>query len=228
MDRKTHKALISQYLELGGNSTLIKNISSFSLANHAKLKYHIKQLLGSKEIGVEKADEEIKPEIQVAPPAKRKSAFSDLISNYPEDLHEVFKNRYNYWLESCSIKLKLNAVPIDDQDRAYELQCLLFEKLDGLDKCQEILDYYTEHKRILPTHSNKDFTNLTAMELLKKRNNLRSNISKREKTLRKIESELSETAPDYRLRLHLYNRKREQLEVYKNELKEVDVIIKAS
>lgn len=225
MNRDTHKKLYDHYLSHGGDAKKVQLYKSFSCANHAKLKYFVKQL----NIIFPKVDpvkiQEPKKEI-IKSVKERKSIFSDLISNYPKELHGAFKDRYDYWLNACSLKIELNEVHYSDEETAYEIQVKLWDCLEKMDRCQEALTHYRENKRILETISTADFSKLSAMELLKKRNSTRSNITKRKSTIRKLEELLPKhTNPNYRKKLHQINLKIEQLRKIENELQILEELI---
>lgn len=228
MDRDAHKILIEQYLSLGGSAQKVKAISSFSLGNHAKLKYFIKQL-NAKPVEVTNTPVvklSTPPAGNSALPEKRKSIFSDLISHYPVDLHHAYKMRYEHWLEACSLKVMLNDVDVKDEETALEIQWKIFDNLEAMDKYQKALEYYGKNKRILETETKANFDDLSPIELIKKRQNIRSNISKRMKTFKKMESELPKKgADDYNLKLHLLNRKKEEIQQLKNMVTKLDEMI---
>lgn len=229
MDRKAHKELLNKYSSLGGDQTMVKKLSSFSLVNHSKIKYLIKQL--DIQVNADKT-KEIEFDAETLEPPKqievqeRKSKFSDLISNYPQELHSVFKRRSDHWLSACSLKQQLNSLEKKDETTALKIQWKILENIEAMEECQKALDYYQDHKRILPTKTDKSFSDLNPLDLLKKRNNLRSNITKRSKTLKQMESDLPEKgSKEYNLKLHLVNRKREQLQEYINQVTELDKLI---
>lgn len=229
MDRKTHKELLSKYSSLGGDQIMVKKLSSFSLVNHSKIKYLIKQLTTqtnteqTKEIEFNAETPEAPEQIEVQ---ERESKFSDLISNYPQELHSVFKRRSDHWLSACSLKQQLNSVAKMDETTALKIQWKILENIEAMEDCQKALDHYKNHKRILPTKTDKSFSDLNPLDLLKKRNNLRSNITKRAKTLKQMEADLpGKESKEYNLKLHLVNRKREQLQEYINQVTELDKLI---
>jgi hypothetical protein len=228
MDRNTHKNLLDHYLKNGGDAKKVKLISAFSSANHAKLKYFIKQLnIDLPEVAEVKGTktEEISTKT-IVPPKQKNSIFSDLISNYPKELHSAFKMRYEHWLEACSIKIQLNDVDIRDEKKALEIQWLLMNQLDAMDKCQRALEYYKVNKRVLETETKATFENLTPMELIKRRNNLRSSITKRTATMKRMEKELPDlNDPKYNLKLHLLNRKKEEIQKLENMVSKLDEMI---
>lgn len=229
MNRDAHKILIEQYLSLGGSAQKVKAISSFSLGNHAKLKYFIKQLNATPVDVAEEKGTKIteKSTKTVAPTEKQKnSIFSDLISNYPKELHHAFKMRYDHWLDACSLKIELNDVDLKDEEKALEIQCKLMRNLESMDQCQKALEYYQKNKRVLETETKSNFDNLSPLELIKKRNNLRSSISKRQVTLKKMEKDLpKKTDTKYNLKLHLLNRKKEEIQKLKNMVLKLDEMI---
>ena len=156
MNRESHKKLIEHYLSNGGDAKKIQLYKSFSLANFAKLKYFVKQLNIAIPEVTELEKTKPKPE-NIKSEKERKSIFSDLISNYPKELHSAFKKRYDYWLEACSLKVQLNNVHRTDEQTAYEIMVRLWDSLEKMDHCQKALDHYREHKRILETETISDF-----------------------------------------------------------------------
>lgn len=227
MNRESHKQLYNQYIANGGDVKKVQLYKSFSPANYAKLKYFVKQL----NIPIAeplKIEEEGKktPPIYRQQEKPRKGIFVDFISQYPKELHHAFKKRYEHWLEACALKAELNDVHRTDEETAYEIQCKLMDHLEKMDRYQEALDHYNKNKRIMITESLADFSNLSPMELLKKRNSARSNISKRKATIKKMEESLPKnTDPKYRQKLHQLNRKLEQLRVVENELEILDEMV---
>lgn len=224
MNREFHKKLYEHYLSNGGDVKKVLLYKTFSIANHAKLKYFIKQLNIVTTPDPVKDNEDKKEKVKS--PDHRKGIFADLISNYPKELHEAYKNRYEYWLNACSLKIELNNVHYSDEDTAYEIQAKLWDCLEKMDRCQEALDHYRDHKRILETKTLADFSKLSAIELLKKRNSIRSNITKRKSTIKKLEEMLPRhTDANYRKKLNQVNLKIEQLRKIENELVRLEEII---
>jgi len=224
MNQEIHKQLINQYISSGGNPEKIKAFQNFSVGNHAKLKYFIKQLGEIPEPIISIPNEAQEKPLQ--PAQKKQSIFSDLISNYPGELHQAYKQRYDYWLEACSLKIQLNTTPPGDEKTAFEIQSKMFAALDQLDKCQNALDHYKEYKRVLPIETKIDYGSLAPMELITTRNNLRSNITKRKSTISKMEASLPKSDhPNYKRDLHLLNRKKEQLQEYENRVEQLNKLI---
>lgn len=225
MNWEAHKELIEIYLSSGGDAKKIQLYKSFSNANHAKLKYFVKQL----KVDLPES-KPIKPEVKSAkiiPEEKnRKGIWNDLISQYPVELHKDYQNRYKYWLEACSLKVELNAVHRKDEKTAYELQEKIMFCFEKMDKAQKALQHYQDHKRIIKTETKADFSQLSPMELLLKRNSMRSNISKRNSTIDKMEESLPDaSSPDFKRKLHSLNRKKEQLQEILNELEILEEMV---
>ena len=88
-------------------------------------------------------------------------------------------------------------------------------------------DYYNEHKRVLPTETKTDFSQLSPAELILLRNNLRSNISHREKTLKKRIAELPpEDDKSFRTKKNFILNKTEEMNELKLQLEEIEKLIK--
>ena len=170
MNRAEHKRLIDKFLSLGGNKRIADSSSSFSLQNYAKIKYELKKL---QEVGGDNQEAESnrqeaggrKQETESVQP-KRKP-FDDLISEYPLELHSTYRKRWEVWLLACSLKTQLNEIGDADKEEqaAFELQMKIYECFQMLDICQNILKHYREHKRIMPTESKKDYSQMTELEL---------------------------------------------------------------
>jgi len=225
MNRQTHKELIEIYLSSGGDVKKIQLYKSFSPANHAKLKYFLKQikidLPDAKPVKIGAKTTTIIPEAK-----DRKGIWNDLISQYPIELHQDYQNRYKYWLEACSLKVELNAVHRKDEKTAYELQEKIMFCFEKMDKAQKALQHYQNHKRIIKTETKTDFSQLSPMELLLKRNSTRSNISKRNSTIARMEAILPNVSdPNFKRKLHSLNRKKEQLQELLNELEILEAMV---
>src|SRR5690606_26741426 len=138
--------------------------------------------------------------------------FLGLIAQYPAELHQTYRDAFNIWINVCSLKIKLNAMQPRDERRAFEVQTEMLEQMQDFDKLREALDHYNENKRILATESKSDFTNLSPLEILTRRNNLRGLITRRKQTIAKMEAELP-PADDltYYKKRSAINRKKEQL-----------------
>lgn len=229
MNRETHKELLEFYVVNGGDGKKVQLYKSFSAANHAKLKYFVKQLnIDVKVPNTAPVKKISEPVTKVNAPVEkqRKSIFSDFISQYPKELHSAFKQRYDHWLEACALKVELNEVHHSDEETAYNIQYKLLDHLEKMDRCQEALNHYNEHKRIMQTETIADFSKLSPNQLVLKRNVIRSNISKRKLTIKKMEDSLpNNSEPNYRKKLHQLNLKLEQLRVIENELRILDEMV---
>ena len=113
----------------------------------------------------------------------------DLIADYPVALHGVYRAKREAWLRACSLKLTLNAVPMEEEDKARELQRQLWQLFSAMDNYDVVLQYWRDHKKILEPQK-EDYSRLTPVELVQRRNTLRSNIVSREKSLAKWEEQV--------------------------------------
>ena len=223
---KTHQENIQDYLSNGGDPKVAKTLTLSNLQNRGRLSY----LLGKLKIKpAEKYDpgKVPDPEESAEPVKVRKSVFSDFISQYPTELHATYKKRYEVWLEACSLKVSLNEVPDKEVESALIIQDKIMHCFNDFDKCQEALDYFNEHKRVLATKSNKDFSKLTPREVLQLRNLIRSNISKRKNTLKKKLSEMPDPSDDrFKMKQNALNRKKEELQELELQESELNKLLK--
>ncbi|WP_313611418.1 hypothetical protein [Chryseobacterium arthrosphaerae] len=217
-----HQLNIELYLSSGGDPKLAVRYKAPTLDNRAKISYLLSQKNISYEkkedIPVQRLDIDNKPhEIIDAPvpvPVEpEKPKFLGLITQYPVELHSTYHDAFAIWLQLCSFKIKLNAVDPDDEVAAYSFQTKMLKHIEKFDKYKRVLDHYLENKRLLPTISKNDYSNMSVLELDRKKRNLAGLICRRKKTIAKMESLLpEETAPDYNRKLAAINNKLEQLE----------------
>jgi len=225
----THQQNLKTYLSLGGDPKKAKQLTAANLQNRAKVAYLISQLQPQIEAKptaptIHDSAIELTP---AAPPERKKGVFSDFISQYPVALHETYKKRYEHWLEACSLKVSLNEIPDQDSEAALIIQDKIMKCFSRFDVCQEALDYFNEKKRVLPVKSSQDFSQLSPVELLKLRNNLRSQITKRKATIHKKHSELPDPEADnFKVKQNALNRKIEELRELELQLKEVESLLK--
>lgn len=222
MNAQKHQELLQEYIAKGGDLKHSKSFKQFSLQNFAKLKYELKKL------GDPTPKEEIKPPPPTPEKAKtyRPKPFDDLILEYPPALHSIFKKRWEVWLEACSLKIQLGNIPEKEPQKAFDIQWKIYQCFQELDQCQTILNHYREHKRIMPTKTQKDLSIMSEMELFKHRNNLRTLITRRKQTINLLEKNLPEKEhQDYTKKLHHLNLKKEQLQQKINELLECDKLL---
>lgn len=168
-------------------------------------------------------------------PQTDKGGAADLIADYPVALHGVYRAKREAWLRACSLKLTLNAIPMEEEDKARELQRQLWQLFSAMDNYDVVLQYWRDHKKILEPQK-EDYSRLTPVELVQRRNTLRSNIVSREKSLAKWEEQVkreelrvkSEGGMSGRS-LWVLNekiaRKREEVEQMKLQVKEVEKLV---
>lgn len=231
-----HEENIKKYRELGGNENEILNLKFPSLQNRAKLVYLIKQIDSSIHKISNSEDEKLETiernncistvevsDIESTPSHK----MLGFISQYSVELHETYNKAFNSWLKACSLKIQLNAITQENEPEAYRIQCEIFNEFKSFDSHKKVLDFYNENKRLMPTDTISDFTNLKPLKLLQKRNNLRGLITRRRQTIEKKEAEL----PDkenvlYQKRLSALNKKKEELQELMLDLEKLNGLIK--
>lgn len=227
-----HQQNIELYLSSGGDPKLAARYKTPTLDNRAKLSYLVSQMkityekkesipVQSLDIDGQKVDKPQKgidvSDINVGDIPKNepeKPKFLGLITQYPVELHSTYHDAFAIWLKLCSLKIKLNAVDPEDEAGAYSFQTKMLRYIEKFDKHKRVLDHYLENKRILPTKSKNDYSNMSVLELDREKRNLAGLICRRKQTIAKMESMLPEvTAPDYNRKLAAINSKIEQLEV---------------
>lgn len=153
---------------------------------------------------------------------------TDWIADYPVALHGVYRAKQEAWLRACSLKLSLNQVPMEDEVKACEIQRQLWQLFETMDNCDVMLQYWRDHKKILEPVQ-EDYSRLTPMELVQRRNTLRSNIVSREKSLAKWEEQAKSEGGMSGRSLWVLNekiaRKREEVEQMKLQVKEIEKLM---
>lgn len=210
MDAVSFEKLKKAFLLLGGDSRVLKNIgSSTGLRAEALLKYHIRKLEDAKKVEQSSAKQSNRPKGQVYAPAFNSK---DFISEYPVELHAAYLRRREVFLEACSLKVQLNALADNEILQAGRLQWEIFHRFQEFDKYEKALRHYRDTKRIMPTETKEDFSDVPDKLLHLKLRNLRSLKTNRKKTLRKLKANLPEPdQPEFKMKLDEINRKIEEL-----------------
>lgn len=149
------------------------------------------------------------------------------MSAYPILLHPVYQRRIAAFYKAASLKVQLNQLPEDAEPDALKLQFQIWEAVKENDKCWTILRHYDDTGRIMPTESTTDFKELSPQELVNQRQKLYVNKSKRAKTIRIKEDDLSvETNPAKRLKLEEFIlKKKEELQAIENDIEQLTTMI---
>lgn len=218
--REQYKRLLSEYERLGGNLQGVPRF--YSLENEAKLKAKLKSLTHSP-LSESEGDN----------PQTDKSANSPcglhqidkLISDYPQTLHPVYLAKKNHWLQACSLKLQLNALPADQESQARALQQQLWHLFEEMDACDTVLDHWIKYKRILlPTAPSQEeaLDKLSPTQLVQRLHTLRSNIVSREKSLIKWRLQAAESEGENFTLIEKIFRKTEELKQLKLLVKTIE------
>ena len=226
--RAQYRQLVRELERLGGD---LRGVPAYySLEAEAKVRRIIKERQGG---GGEPPRAKDKGELPFAPTvggeqggeqAKRE----DLIADYPVALHGVYRAKREVWLRACSLKLTLNAIPMEEEDKARELQRQLWQLFEAMDNYDVVLQYWRDHKRILEP-VREDYSRLTPVELVQRRNTLRSDIVSREKSLAKWEEQAKREEGMSGRSLWVLQekiaRKREEVEQMKLQVKEIEKLM---
>lgn len=113
------------------------------------------------------------------------------IADYPLELHSIYNKRLATFLESCSLKVQLNALLDNEEEEALTIQFKIFNLMQENKHCWKILSHYDKTKEVLPLESTSDFENLSPAELWKIRQLKYQQLSRRKKSLEKFEKELA-------------------------------------
>lgn len=219
--REQYKRLLTEYERLGGNLQGVPRF--YSLENEAKLRREMSKLANKP---ISKLENELNPETdKLANSPCGSHQIDKLISDYPQTLHPVYLAKKNHWLQACSLKLSLNALPADQESQARTLQQQLWRLFEEMDACDTILDYWSKHKRILssanPTQE-EALDKLSPTQLVQRLHTLRSNIVSREKSLKKWRLQAAESEGENFTLAEKIFRKTEELEQLKLLVKTIE------
>lgn len=232
--REQYKRLLTEYERLGGNLQGVPRF--YSLENEAKLRREIRKLENEPIRKLENepisklANKQIS-KLENEPISKLENEPNRLISDYPQALHPVYLTKKNHWLQACSLKLSLNALPADQESQARTLQQQLWHLFEEMDACDTVLDYWSKHKRILsspvPTQE-EALDKLSPTQLVQRLHTLRSNIVSREKSLIKWRLQAAESEEENFTLAEKIFRKTEELEQLKLLVKTIEKKIEKS
>ena len=233
--REQYKRLLIEYERLGGNLQGVPRF--YSLENEAKLRREMSKLANKPISKLE--NESISPcgSHQIDKSANRqidKSAnrqIDKLISDYPQTLHPVYLAKKNHWLQACSLKLSLNALPADQESQARTLQQQLWHLFEEMDACDTVLDHWSKYKRILlPAAPSQEeaLDKLSPTQLVQRLHTLRSNIVSREKSLIKWRLQAAESEGENFTLAEKIFRKTEELEQLRLLVKTIEKKIEKS
>ena len=219
--REQYKHLLTEYERLGGNLQGVPRF--YSLENEAKLRREMSKLANLQMSKLANL-----PMSQCATPKKEDNPQSEgvrIIADYPQALHPVYLAKKNHWLQACSLKLSLNALPAHQESQARALQQQLWQLFEEMDACDTVLDYWSKHKRILsspaPTQE-EALDKLSPTQLVQRLHTLRSNIVSREKSLKKWRLQATESEEENFTLAEKIFRKTEELEQLKLLVKTIE------
>ena len=225
--REQYKRLLTEYERLGGNLQGVPRF--YSLENEAKLRREMSKLANKPISKLE--NEPISPcgSHQIDKSANRQ--IDKLISDYPHSLHPIYLAKKNHWLQACSLKLSLNALPAHQESQARTLQQQLWQLFEEMDACDTVLDHWLKYKRILlPDAPSQEeaLDKLSPTQLVQRLHTLRSNIVSREKSLKKWRLQAAESEGENFTLAEKIFRKTEELEQLKLLVKTIEKKIEKS
>ena len=107
------------------------------------------------------------------------------------DLHPLSQQQRANFQKAISLKLQLNEKHKDEEGVSLAL-CIEIEDLfDAIETAQKVLKHYVEHKVVLNIES-RNYSSLTAAQLIQSRNNKRISVSKYKKKVENFENDLGQ------------------------------------
>lgn len=223
--REQYKRLLIEFERLGGN---LQGVSRFfSLENEAKLRREMSKLANSR---ISKLGDIQESQNSSTTQPKTKEENIPLIVDYPPALHPVYLAKKTHWLQACSLKLTLNALPAKEEEKARNLQQQLWQLFEEMDTCDAILNHWTKYKRILTSVSPLEgaegglpdkLQHLSPVQLVQRLHTLRSNIVSREKSLKRWVRAAQAEENNFTLQEKIL-RKTEELEQMKLLVKKIE------
>ena len=237
--REQYKRLLIEYERLGGNLQGVPRF--YSLENEAKLKAKLKSLTPRSPLSESEGDN---PQSVTSSTSVPPLSFGEVVGNcrvseqgvriiadYPQSLHPVYLAKKNHWLQACSLKLSLNALPAHQESQARALQQQLWHLFEEMDACDTVLDHWLKYKRILlPAAPSQEeaLDKLSPTQLVQRLHTLRSNIVSREKSLIKWRLQAAESEEENFTLTEKIFRKTEELEQLKLLVKTIEKKIEKS
>jgi len=218
---------------------LLRNLAKETPANFLQMKYELKKALISSikpkiiaPPSVDKATEPVKPKVadsglmtQLVNQSEKKVFEKETMAMYPAELHSVYRERITKFYEACELKFKLNSLPAEAENEALQIILQLEDLWTRIDRCWLILEHWKTHNRLMPVEESEDFSKLSAVQLVVRRDRLETSISKRRKTIEGMQANHL-TDPENKVILNSLNRKLEQLQQLIIDLETVKQLLK--
>jgi hypothetical protein len=220
---------------------MLKAFKVENFSNFIKLKYELKRALNqghNPSLAPEKQEileipiipENSDPVIQVdyksIVAASEKVSFAkETMAMYPMELHPVYRQRISDFYEACELKFILNAQPEKAEKESLALIIKIEKLWDKIDRAWMVLEHWKDNARIMPFTTSVDYSTYTGIQLANEKDLLESRISKRDKTLKKLEEAL-DADPNNRTAANQYLIKKEALEQLKIDLETIKKLLK--
>lgn len=115
------------------------------------------------------------------------------INELPVELHPMFIQQKTDFHTACSSKIILDALEPEQEQEALELCIKIEELFDSIERAWKVFDYYIEHGTILNV-ATTNFSDLSAAQLIQRRNQLRTRLSKEKSKITAWNTALSQAA----------------------------------
>lgn len=123
--------------------------------------------------------------------AKNTSFYFYRLNELHVDLHPLSQQQRANFQKAISLKLQLNQLHPSEEGASLSL-CIEIEDLfDSIETAQKVLKHYVEHKVVLNI-APRNYSSLTAAQLIQSRNNKRISVSKSKKKVLIIENNLGQ------------------------------------
>lgn len=121
---------------------------------------------------------------------EKREIIAKKIADYPLELHSTYNKRLATFLESCSLKLQLNALIDNEEEEALTIQFKIFNLMQENKHCWKILNHYDKTQEVLLLESSSNFENLSPAELWKIKQLKYQQLSRRKNSIEKWQKEL--------------------------------------
>lgn len=112
-------------------------------------------------------------------------------SSMPAELRKVWQEKSQLFYHIADCHLKLTKLKPQEEEKALELQQIIYSGYIRLDQLWEQIDYWKVHRCLIPVPDDIGVDKMSAIELLKARKNTQNRIYNRRATIQKNEKELS-------------------------------------
>jgi hypothetical protein len=214
---------------ISDNQSLIKSLkNSPTEANRLVLlaELHKANLKNKKKEVLPKPLVEVKPTATAEQPTQADKHWKRELAELPSQLWPVVEHRKNAFNKVCVLKMQLNELSENEEEKALTMQLEMFRLWQEIDMAWAKIDYWKENRRFLPSETVENYEGITLNKAIKERALLYSRVVKRKKTIAMMTEELlhlKEKEKD--LRQYQLDKKKEELVVLENSIQTLNKII---